>query len=100
MLTIRSPRSSRPRGREEFVTMVALARRSLPNLHVSIEEVVVEGDRLAARLRWHSADAQGRTSSRETIEILRFEDDHVAEHWGAEASSTDSAAAGEPGAHG
>jgi len=83
-------------GPEEFVTIVALARGSFPNLHVSIEDVVVEGDKLAARLRWHSVDVEGRASARETIEILRFENEHIAEHWGAEASSADSAAAGEP----
>jgi predicted SnoaL-like aldol condensation-catalyzing enzyme len=85
-------------GPEEFITIVALARRSLPNLRVTIEDVLVEGDKLVARLRWHGAAAPGRTISRETIEILRFEDDHIAEHWGSEVSSADSADAGEPGA--
>jgi len=86
-------------GPEEFAAIVALARRSLPNLQVSIEDVIVEGDKLAARLRWHSADAQGRTIDRETIEILRFSNGRVAEHWGAEAWSMDSAAAGDPCVH-
>jgi predicted SnoaL-like aldol condensation-catalyzing enzyme len=80
-------------GPEEFAAIVALARRSLPNLQVSIEDVIVEGDKLRARLRWHSPDALGRTLDRETIETLRFSNGRVAEHWGAEASSTDSAAA-------
>lgn len=79
-------------GPEEFAAIVALARGSLPNLQVSIEDVIVDGDKLAARLRWHSADAQGRTIDRETIEIFRFSNRHVAEHWGAEAWSMDSSA--------
>lgn len=83
-------------GPEEFAAIVALARRSLPNLQVSIEDVIAEDDKLAARLRWHGADAHGRTIERETIEILRFSNGRVAEHWGAEASSTDWAAAGSP----
>src|SRR5438132_9346981 len=35
-------------GPEEFAAIVALARRSLPNLQVSIEDVIVEDDKLAA----------------------------------------------------
>jgi predicted SnoaL-like aldol condensation-catalyzing enzyme len=57
--------------------------------------VVVEGDKLAARLRWHRTDTHGRTVERETIDILRFSDGHVTEHWGTEAWSIDSAAARE-----
>jgi len=80
-------------GPEEFVAIVNLARNSLPNLEVTIKDVIADGDKLAARLRWHSVDDHGRTVDRETIDILRFLDGLVIEHWGAESWSTNSAAA-------
>jgi predicted SnoaL-like aldol condensation-catalyzing enzyme len=86
-------------GPEEFVAIVGLARRSVPNLQVSIEDVILEGDRLATRLRWHGADAERRTIDRETIEILRFTNGRVAEHWGTEASSMEPAAVANPSVH-
>jgi predicted ester cyclase len=43
-------------GPEEFKHVVIGARKSLPNLHVTIEDIVAEGDIVAARLHWHSND--------------------------------------------
>jgi predicted SnoaL-like aldol condensation-catalyzing enzyme len=70
-------------GPEEFKKIVASARESLPNLVVNIVGgLIVEGDKVDARLSWISDNVE-----RETLEILRIEDGKVAEHWGAEAWS-------------
>ena len=83
--------------------VVALARRGLPNLRVSVEDTMAGGDLLAARLRWRSTDARGRTIERETIDILRFAGGGVVEHWGTEVwsqdSATDDGRSGERAAH-
>jgi predicted ester cyclase len=70
---------------EEFKQIVAIARTYLPNLQVTIEDVLGEGDRIAARLQWHSRSPTGKHIQRETLEILRFSGNIVAEHWGAES---------------
>ena len=72
-------------GQEEFKQIVTGARKSLPNLQVTIEDVIAEGDRVALRLQWHSTDANCKKIDRETIDILRFGSGKIIEHWGAEA---------------
>src|SRR5690242_1279709 len=77
-------------GSEEFKQIVLSARQSLPDLHVAIEDIVAEGDRVVARLHWHSSHPAGKIIDRETIDILRFASGKVVEHWGAEAWMTES----------
>jgi predicted SnoaL-like aldol condensation-catalyzing enzyme len=72
-------------GPEEFRQIVTNARRVLAHLHVTIEDLIAEGNRVAARLRWSSVDHAGAKMERETLEVLRIENGKVIEHWGAEA---------------
>lgn len=76
-------------GPEEFKQIVLSARQSLPNLKVTIEDIVAEDDKVVTRLHWHSTDPAGKTIERETIDILRFVGGKVVEHWGAEAWVTE-----------
>ena len=71
------------RGPAGFRQVVAAARRAVPNLDVTIEDLIAEGDRVAARLRWHGTQAaDGATVNRETIDIVRFAQGQAVEHWG------------------
>lgn len=72
-------------GPDEFKQIVHTARTYLPNLQVTIADMIAEGDRVAARLIWNSYGATGKRIQRETLEILRFVENLVVEHWGAEA---------------
>jgi predicted SnoaL-like aldol condensation-catalyzing enzyme len=72
-------------GPDEFKQIVAGARKFLPNLKVTIEDLVAEADKVVARLHWHSLDPAGKQIDRETIDILRLANGQVVEHWGAEA---------------
>ncbi len=72
-------------GSEEFKQIVMGARKSLPNLRVTIEDVIAEGDTVATRLHWYSTHPTGKNVERETIDILRFAHGQAVEHWGAEA---------------
>lgn len=76
-------------GSEEFKQIVIGARKSLPNLRVTIEDVIAEGDTVVARLQWHSTNPAEKNVDRETIDILRFFNGKVVEHWGAEAWTTE-----------
>jgi predicted SnoaL-like aldol condensation-catalyzing enzyme len=76
-------------GQEEFKQIVALARKSLPNLHVTIKDLIAEENTVVARLHWNSVDTKGKKIDRETIDILRFADGKAVEHWGAEAWSSE-----------
>jgi predicted SnoaL-like aldol condensation-catalyzing enzyme len=76
-------------GAEEFKQIVLGARKSLPNLHVTIEALIAEGDTVVARLHWQSTQPAGKNVDRETIDMLRFVDGKVAEHWGAETWATE-----------
>jgi len=75
-------------GPEEFKQIVLGARKSLPNLKVTLEDTVVEGSKIVARLQWHSVDHAGNKIDRETIDILHFETGKAVEHCGAESWSS------------
>jgi predicted SnoaL-like aldol condensation-catalyzing enzyme len=51
---------------------------------VTVEDIVAEGDKAAIRLRWHGVDDSGEQVTRETLDLLRFVDGRLAEHWGAD----------------
>lgn len=72
-------------GPEEFKNIVMDARRSLPNLRVTIEDLITTDTAVAGRLVWHSVTSDGRSVRRETIEILHFKGGLIVEHWGAES---------------
>jgi predicted ester cyclase len=70
-------------GPTGFRQVVTAARRAVPNLDVTIEDLIAEGDRVAARLRWRGTQAaNGATVDRETIDIVRFAQGQAVEHWG------------------
>ena len=75
-------------GPEEFKQIVTDLRESLRKLDVMIEDLISEDDKVVGRLHWHLIDLAGKEIHRETIEILRFVDGQVVEHWGAEAWRT------------
>ena len=77
-------------GSVEFKEIVKLARKSLPNLKVSIEDMIAENDTVVVRLQWHSNNSTGKKIERETIDILRFANGQAVEHWGAEAWTSES----------
>ena len=71
------------RGREGFREVIE-AVHYYAGVHVTVEDIVAEGDKAAIRLRWHGVDDSGEQVIRETLDLLRFVDGRLAEHWGAE----------------
>jgi predicted ester cyclase len=71
------------RGADGFRRVVAGARSAFTHLEVTVEDLIAEGDRVAARIRWRGVLASdGRLVDRETIDIVRFADGQAIEHWG------------------
>jgi len=71
------------RGADGFRRVVAAARGAILHLHVRIEDLIAENDRVAARLRWHGTNPAGEPIQRETVDIIRVAGGRAAEHWGA-----------------
>ena len=76
-------------GPDEFKQIVINTRKSVQTLTVTIEDVISDRDKVVGRLRWHIIDLTGKEIRRETIDILRFANGQVVEHWGAEAWRTE-----------
>jgi hypothetical protein len=70
------------RGTEGFATVVNAARRGHLGLEVTIEDLITNPDRAAARLRWAGTNSDGDHVERETLEIVRIEEGRAVEHWG------------------
>ena len=75
-----------PEGVRQFILML---RAAFPNLHVNVEDVVAEGDKVVQRWRGHGSHQgelmglppSGKRVSVAGITISRFEGGKVAEEW-------------------
>ena len=74
-----------PPGPESIKAFVARFLDEHPNMHVDIEDMLAEGDRVAARLVWHGNHREsGRDFHQMGIIILRLNDQRqLAERWSA-----------------
>ena len=69
-------------GPTGFAEVVAVARSGCATLDVTVEDLVEQGDRAAARLRWRGTRRTGERVERETLEMIRVRDGLAVEHWG------------------
>jgi predicted ester cyclase len=54
----------------------------MPDIHITIEDLVAEGDRVAARLTVHSTEmSTGKPQTMLSMVISRFVDSKIAEEW-------------------
>ena len=87
---IRTPLPVEATGAEALKEVFSRLHRAFPDLHVSVEDVIAEGDRIAARnsvTGTHQGDYMGipPTGRRVTYNemfIVRFVDGRIAETWG------------------
>lgn len=74
-------------GIKEFVAQI---RAAFPDLQVTVDDLIGEGDRLAVRSTMrgtHEGDFMGIPATGKKVEVsnydfVRFENDQAAEHWG------------------
>jgi steroid delta-isomerase-like uncharacterized protein len=80
-----------PPGREGTRQLFTMMRAAFPDMHWEPEDVLVDGDKAVARIRFtatHDGEfmgipATGRNVTVQIIDITRFGDDGLAyEHWG------------------
>jgi steroid delta-isomerase-like uncharacterized protein len=65
-------------------------RRAFPDVRWTVEDLIAEGDKIAARVSMHGTQqgelmgmpASGRSVTASNFDIIRFEDGKVVEHWG------------------
>jgi steroid delta-isomerase-like uncharacterized protein len=77
-------------GVEPFRQQITAFRAAFPDLHVSIEDLLIDGDRFASRTTvtgTHTGDlmgmpATGRRISVEAVDIGRIENGQAKERWG------------------
>jgi predicted ester cyclase len=70
------------RGPDGFREVVEAARRD-EGVHVTIEDLVADEEQAAVRLRWYGVDQAGVVVMRETLDMLRFANGRLIEHWGS-----------------
>ena len=77
-------------GIEGFKRIVTIMHTAFPNIHLHIEDLIAEGDRVVARSEMHARNtgpfmdqpATDKEIEAEAIDIIRFENGMAVEHWG------------------
>ncbi|GAB4328207.1 MAG: hypothetical protein Kow0074_23990 [Candidatus Zixiibacteriota bacterium] len=85
-----------PPTREGVRSFFESMRAAFPDLKVSIEDMVAEGDKVVARQMWrgtHKGEfmgvpASGKTVAFPVIDILRLADGKATDHWGVPGTLT------------
>ena len=71
------------RGPDGFREVVE-AVRQYEDVHVTVEDLVADEERAAVRLRWSGVNQAGVVVTRETLDMLRFANGRLVEHWGSQ----------------
>ena len=79
-----------PGGREGVKSFVSMFRQGFPDLTAEVEQLLEDGDHGIVRATFsgtHDGDfmgvpASGKKVSFQTVDVVRFDGDRVAEHWG------------------
>jgi len=77
-------------GREGVKQFFSMLRTAFPDLRMNVDDLIAEGEKAVARATMtgtHQGEfagvaATGKTVSVSTIDIVRFADGKLAEHWG------------------
>jgi steroid delta-isomerase-like uncharacterized protein len=88
-LTFRGSLGVQVQGRAGFRRYVELVRRAFPDFHNTVEDLLVDGDRVAARLTYRGTHrgalfgmaASGRVVSYGGLALFRIRDGRIADGW-------------------
>jgi len=62
---------------------------AMPDLHLTIEEMIAEGDKVVCRNIWRWTDASGKQMQFHGFVLWRFEGDRIAERWATVTQPSD-----------
>jgi predicted ester cyclase len=72
----------RPTGVEGDEQMMLAMYKSMPDLHITIEDMIAEGDKVVCRNIWRWTDtASGKRMQFHGFVLWRFEGSRIAERW-------------------
>ena len=72
----------KPTGVDGDEQMMVSMYKAMPDLHLTIEEMIAEGDRVVCRNRWEGTNSTtGRRIEFHGFVEWRFEGDRIAERW-------------------
>ena len=71
--------------------MMAGMYKSMPGLHLTIEEMVAEGDKVVCRNTWRCTDPSGMKMQFHGFVLWRFEGGKIAERWATVTAPADEA---------
>lgn len=72
-----------PGGVDLLKAMISEARQHMPDLTMTVEDMVVDGDKVWARSVGRGTDAStGRAVTLTVFDLCRFADGRIVEHWG------------------
>lgn len=72
----------KPTGVEGDEQMMRAMYQLFPDLHITIDDMVAEGDKVVCRNRWHGTNStSGRPMEFHGFVEWRFEGDKIAERW-------------------
>lgn len=85
-----NPTPDQAPGREGFKEWMTVATTAFPDLRGTVEDVIAEGDRVAARMTWHGTHGgefmglapTGQHVSFVAFHLVRFSDGLAVEWWG------------------
>jgi steroid delta-isomerase-like uncharacterized protein len=85
-----NPMPNQAAGRDGFKQWMAMARAAYPDLQGTVEDLIAEGDRVAARTTWRGThDGEfigvaptGKSVSFSAFHLVRFSQDRAVEWWG------------------
>ena len=69
-------------GRESLKQAIAALRAAVPGLRYAIQDLVAEGDLVAARALITGTDTDGKPVRLEVFHLTRFANGTAVEHWG------------------
>ncbi len=70
-------------GPETLKVMIQSARREVDGLTLTIEDIVADGDKVWARMVARGSDPRsGKKITMSVMDVCRFEDGLMVEHWG------------------
>ncbi|MGH3085822.1 MAG: ester cyclase [Rubrobacteraceae bacterium] len=77
------PAATDTSGPENLKSIIRGARRQIHGLTLTIEDIVAEGDKVWARIVARGSDPRsGKPIEIDVMDVCRFEDGRMVEHWG------------------